>query len=297
MTEQSRRVDEVRLRSLEQMKRLQESSQSVQNSMRETISKKNGEISNTQTSIQTMIRQLQTQHKEQVSKLRMDFCAELQRIEKTFERLLVEREKTQELRENTEIQRTQHEKNEHIQELMNMHEKQMSQMKEFFNEITANNFAVISALQEELCRMKEKEEELKKEVLKGRRDYKKLEATIVKGKEEVEKKLKEDKRSAIKIHERLKKCDERLKWNDKYARMLETTNEALFQKTEIVQKERDVLKGSLIKAILDMQQRANMKKLVLEMKLKALIEEKEKNRPNEGEETDVGGAGDMPRVS
>lgn len=270
MTEQSRRVAEVRLHNLQQMKSFQESTSSIQNSMRQTIERKNQEISKGQTSIYTMMRQLQLENAEHASKLRSDFCAELRRIDSTFVRMMYEREKAQEIQEAAEIQRTQQEKSEHISQLMNLHQTQLKDMKDYFNEITANNFAVISALQEELARLREKEQELTLEVTKGRKEVRKLEETVLKGKEEAEQRLRDDRKSAQEIKRQLDLCTKRLKYNDKYAHGLEISNEALFQKVELVQRERDVLKGSFTKSIVDMQKKSNMHKLILEMKLNSM---------------------------
>lgn len=279
MTEQSRRVAEVRLHNLNKMKVLQESTWKVQNSMRQTIDKKNREISNCQTSIQSIMRQLQTEHEESCSKLRNDFCAELRRIESTFERLMFEREKSQQLHEASEIQRTNQEKSEHVRQLMELHQIQLEQMKEYFNEITANNFAVISALQENIGELRGREQELKQKLSKERTKCRKLEEKIIQDKKEMEKQLQEDRKCAQEIRRQLRQRDKRLKLNDEYARALEVNNEVLVQKTELVKKDRDSIKGTFVKTIIDMQKKANMNKLILEMKLNALSQQKSQS-PN-----------------
>lgn len=270
MTEQSRRVSEVRLHNLQQLKSYQESTSTVQTSMRETLERKNQEISRGQTSIHAMMRQLKLENAEHASKLRTDFCSELRRIESTFERMMFERQKSAELQDTVEIQRCETEKSEHIRQLMDLHQTQLKDMKEYFNEITANNFAVISALQDELARLREREQDLGLEVAKGRREFKAMEEKMVKEKEDAERKLKHDRKSAQEIKRQLELTRKHLRRHEQYAHNLEIGNEALIQRAEVAQRERDILKGSFTKSIVDMQKKAGMHRLILEMKLNAL---------------------------
>lgn len=97
------------------------------------------------------------------------------------------------------------------------------------------------------------------------------------------------------IKTELEKYGRRLKQRDRYTRVLEVSNEALLQKAEVVERERDILKGSFTKAILDMQKKSNMKRLVLEMKLNAMSTRGKSSAL--GSEQQVGdGAGDNVEV-
>jgi len=107
-------------------------------------------------------------------------------------------------------------------------------------------------------RLREKEQDLEREVAREKRTCKKLEQAILEEKQEAEKQLNEDRRSAKEARRQLQQCDKRLKHNDKYAKVLEINNEVLLQKAEFAKRERDLLKESFTRGIVDMQKKSNM---------------------------------------
>jgi hypothetical protein len=94
------------------MKTFQSSSSSLQDSLYSTIEAKNRDISSFQIALQKLGRNLRQDGAELASKLKIDFCTELRRIESTFCRLLYEREKEAEIEETVEFQRNAEEKSE-----------------------------------------------------------------------------------------------------------------------------------------------------------------------------------------
>jgi len=295
LTEQSRKVSEVRLHNLHKMKHIQEDTWAIQHSMREQLEQKNNQITTTQLSLHQLMQTMKLENAENASKLHTNLCSEIRRMESTYERLMFQREKAQSILEAEEVSRTNIDKSEHIKNLVDLHDSQITEMKDFFNEITVNNFAVISALQTEIEEMRKREMSLQNEISKGRRDYKRLEETILQGKAEMDKKFREDRKSAEMVKTELQKYGKRLQEQDRYTRVLEVSNEALHQKIMVTERERDLLKSSFTKAIIDMQKKSNMKKLVLEMRLNAMEEkglqgkespDREVSRGDEGEVKD-----------
>ena len=69
-----------------------------------------------------------------------------------------------ELRRRTEIHEIEERKNGQIHALMKNHEKSFSNIKNYYNDITLNNLALINSLKEQIEEMKKKEERLEKEI-------------------------------------------------------------------------------------------------------------------------------------
>ena len=81
-----------------------------------------------------------------------------------FERKMKEEREILELRRRTEIHEIEERKNGQIHALMKNHEKSFSNIKNYYNDITLNNLALINSLKEQIEEMKKKEERLEKEI-------------------------------------------------------------------------------------------------------------------------------------
>ena len=154
---------------------------------------------------------------------------------------------------------------------MRRHEKAFSDIKNYYNDITLNNLAHINSLKEQIIAMKEKEERIEKDMAEVQAQNKKLEEPLKKAKEEVEeltKKLanyEKDKLSLASTKRRLKHTlgdMKKLAWK----------HEVLEQRYEKCKVERNELYNNFVKAIHEVQQKSGFKNLLLEKKLKALVD-------------------------
>ena len=85
-------------------------------------------------------------HDETVTQLRDDFERLAKEIEQKYERKMRALRDELDLRRKTEIHEIEERKNSQINTLMKNHEKAFSDIKNYYNDITLNNLALINTL-------------------------------------------------------------------------------------------------------------------------------------------------------
>jgi len=276
LTEQSRTVNKVRLNNLQRMKHIQDDMWAVQDSISESLHGKNQELSQCQISMQTMLHDLQLEKTIMESKLKLECSEIIRRMESKFKRLLFEREKEELVDSRDQNLRASTQRSEEVRQLVDIHNDEIQRLKTFFNEVTINNHAVITTLQQELVKIKTSDENTKGELLRARQEVQKLQDRMTEAIGTKEKEQKEAKMSSHTMHKHWARMDRIVKENEEKRRRLEISNEALMQKLQLVQNERDMLKKVFSRAIVDMQQKSSMNKILLEVKLAALASENQK---------------------
>ncbi|MBN3316598.1 DRC4 protein, partial [Atractosteus spatula] len=229
---------------------------------------------------ENLVKSLKLKHDEEISKLRNDFERQVREIEAKYEKKMQVLREELELRRKTEIHEIEERKNGQINTLMKNHEKAFSDIKNYYNDITLNNLALINSLKEQVEEMKRKEERLEKEMAEVLLQNKRLTEPLQRAKEEVAELQKQlanyekDKVSlavqAIQISAEFLSVSEGAK-----ARLKVADKEMKDLKWE-VQAERDELYQKFVKAIQEVQQKSGFKNLLLERKLSALTETLEK---------------------
>ncbi|XP_058563580.1 dynein regulatory complex subunit 4 isoform X4 [Neofelis nebulosa] len=181
------------------------------------------------------------------------------------------------LRRKTEIHEVEERKNSQINMLMERHEEAFTDIKNYYNDITLNNLALINSLKEQLEDMRKKEGHLEREMMEVSAQNKRLTDPLQKARDDVtemQKKLgnyERDRQTLVRTKARLKVAEKALK-------DLQWEHEVLEQRFLKVQQERDELYRKFTAAILEVQQKVGFKNLVLERKLQALsaaVEKKE----------------------
>ena len=165
-------------------------------------------------------------------------------------------------------------KNDQIEHIKKSHEKAFNEIKNYYNDITLNNLAMIATLKEEIKERDVKIERSEKQVAMVQADNKKLAEPLKKAKEELHR-LKgmlgnheKDKNALITTKAKLKVISkelEELRWE----------HEVLQQKYNQVAKEREEIQERFSTAILEIQQKAGLKYMLLEKKILVLREELE----------------------
>ncbi|XP_019629401.1 PREDICTED: growth arrest-specific protein 8-like [Branchiostoma belcheri] len=222
-----------------------------------------------------IIKNLKIKHDEAITELRQDFEREAREIEAKYEKKMRMLREELELRRKTEIHEIEERKNGQINTLMKNHEKAFSDIKNYYNDITLNNLALINSLKEQVEEMKKKEERMEKQMNEIMAENKRLTEPLQRARDEVEDLRKQlanydkDKASLASAKARLRVMDEEMK-------ALEWEHEVLKQRFAKVEGERDELYGKFVKAIHEVQQKSNFKNLLLEKKLGALADTLEK---------------------
>merc|ERR1712133_338060 len=104
-------------------------------------------------------------------------------IVQKFEKKMKKEREILELRRRTEIHEIEERKNGQIHALMKNHEKSFSDIKNYYNDITLNNLALINSLKEQIEEMKKKEDRLEKAMAEVMSQNRKLTEPLEKARE------------------------------------------------------------------------------------------------------------------
>jgi len=222
-----------------------------------------------------VIKNLKKTHDEMITELRNDFERQAKEIEQKYERKMRALRDELDLRRKTEIHEIEERKNGQINTLMKNHEKAFSDIKNYYNDITLNNLALINTLKETVEEMKKKEERMEKQMAEVMAENKRLVEPLQKAREEVDE-LRRQLSNYDKDKQSLASAKARLKVMDEEFKALQWEHEVLEQRFEKVQVERDELYTRFVKSIHEVQQKSNFKNLLLEKKLSALADTLEK---------------------
>ncbi|TRY67797.1 hypothetical protein TCAL_09933 [Tigriopus californicus] len=221
---------------------------------------------------QEVLRNLKLSQAEELERQIQAFEDRVNGIEKRYSERFVLMRQELHLRLKSEVSETEERKNAQIDNIKKRNEKALTEMRNYYNDITLNNLAMISTLKEET---KQKDEILERnEQLLGtvQQENKKLVEPLKKAKEELsdlqrQLVLYEKEKSALnnaraKLRSSLKKVEE-LDWE----------LEVLQQKYDRAIGERDDIQEKFSNAILELQQKSSLKYLVLERKIDAMKNE------------------------
>jgi growth arrest-specific protein 8 len=199
----------------------------------------------------------------------------VQEIEQKYEKKMRTLRDEMDLRRKNEIHEVEERKNVHINELMRQHEKAFSDIKNYYNDITLNNLALINTLKEQVEEMKRKEERVEKQMAEVMTENKRLVEPLRKAEEE-NADLKRQLANYEKDKNSLKHSKARIKMLEKDMKQLDWEHEILEQRFSQIQKERDELYKKFVKAIHEVQQKTSLKNVLLERKLQTLADTLEK---------------------
>lgn len=218
---------------------------------------------------------LRMKQDQYITELRENFEREAREIEAKYEKKLRVLRDELELKRKSEIHEIEERKNGQINALMKNHEKAFSDIKNYYNDITLNNLALINSLKEQIEEMKKKDERMEKEMAEIQLQNKRLIEPLQKAREEVDE-LRKQLANYQKDKASLSSAKARLRVMDKDMKSLQWEHEVLEQRFGKTQAERDELYKKFVKAIHEVQQKSNFKNLLLEKKLSALADSLEK---------------------
>ncbi|KAB0405033.1 hypothetical protein E2I00_013566, partial [Balaenoptera physalus] len=107
------------------------------------------------------VKNLRLKHAEEITKIRKDFERQVREIEAKYDKKVRMLRDELDLRRKTEIHEVEERKNGQISMLMQRHEEAFTDIRNYYNEITLNNLALINSLKCTKARLKVTEKELK----------------------------------------------------------------------------------------------------------------------------------------
>uniref|UniRef100_A0A8C6XSV4 Dynein regulatory complex subunit 4 n=2 Tax=Naja naja TaxID=35670 RepID=A0A8C6XSV4_NAJNA len=275
--EHQNNLTELKAEGTVAMKLAQKDHRSQETELRKDMRTLKVELKEQELANEMVVKNLRLKQQEDLTHLRNDFERQVKEIEAKYEKKMRVLRDELDLRRKTEIHEIEERKNGQINTLMKNHEKAFSDIKNYYNDVTLNNLALINTLKEQMEEMKKKEDHLEKEMAEVLLQNKRLADPLQRARDEVselQRKLahyEKDKAILASIRARLKVTEKDLK-------DLQWEHEVLQQRFSKVQDERDDLYQKFTKAINEVQQKTGFKNLLLERKLiglASLLEKKE----------------------
>ncbi|XP_019391611.1 PREDICTED: growth arrest-specific protein 8 isoform X1 [Crocodylus porosus] len=275
--EHQNNLTELRTEGTVSMKLAQKDHRAQELELRRDMRSLKVELKEQELANEVVVKGLRMKQEEEITRLRCDFERQVKEIEAKYEKKMRLLREELDLRRKTEIHQIEERKNGQINTLMQNHEKAFSDIKNYYNDVTLNNLALINTLKEQMEEMKKKEDHLEKEMAEVLLQNRRLAEPLQRAREEVaelQKKLvhyEKDKEVLVSTKARLKVTQKELK-------DLQWEHEVVEQRFSKVQAERDELYRKFTQAIGEVQQKTGFKNLLLERKLQALaglVEKKE----------------------
>ncbi|VDK33268.1 unnamed protein product [Taenia asiatica] len=251
--------------------------------------------------VEEVLRKEQAEHNELVQRMKLDQEKQLHELRQNFEqqseaerKVYMEKirqlEERLDLQRRTEIQIVEESKNEQISVLIKNHEKDFMDIKNYYRSITANSVNLIDDLKSQLEELRKNENRIVKENSALVTRNRALETDLAQSQ-----KACNDLKRALENHERdvkaLKNAKTQLKELTKTLSDTKLDNEALLQRLELAESERDELYDRFATAVEEVKQSCGLKNALLERRMACLGEELERARLlrlAKGEDTEEG---------
>jgi hypothetical protein len=116
------------------------------------------ELKEMELSHQEVIKSLKLKQDQEITKLRLDFDRRCRELYAKYATRTKQMREELDMRRKNELHEVEERKNSQINTLMKNHEKSFAEIKNYYNDITLNNLALINSLKEQVEEMKKKEE-------------------------------------------------------------------------------------------------------------------------------------------
>ncbi|XP_044262326.1 dynein regulatory complex subunit 4 [Tribolium madens] len=218
---------------------------------------------------QDQIKSLKLQHSEEISNIRNQFELKEKELENKYEKKFADLKQELNIKHTMEMSELEERKNNQITDLTKHHEKVFNEMKNYYNDITLNNLALISSLKDQMEVLRKQNERMSKQVADITAENKRLteplkqaQIDVAEYKRQLEH-YEKDKLSLANTKAKLSTTKQEL--DD-----LRWANDALQLRFEKLEAEKDELSRRFIDAILDVQQKTGQKNMLLQRRVQTL---------------------------
>nr|CDS29410.1 growth arrest specific protein 8 [Hymenolepis microstoma] len=218
-----------------------------------------------------IIKLLKSQHETEMTSLRQDFIQQAEELEQRLSKKEAQLRADLETQRACEIHATEERKNLHIKQLEMAHDKELNNMRTYYNDITLGNVNVIKTLKENI-------EELQFKLSTSERELEAYKTEI----EEYKKKLNESEeqnkslRKAAKLFESEFSAHNVTKADLRVAVKAKNSNEILYNiaQTRLEEAENEIkrMTEGVVTALLDIKKKSSLKCALLEKKLVQLVD-------------------------
>ncbi|TMW57157.1 hypothetical protein Poli38472_003082 [Pythium oligandrum] len=215
------------------------------------------------------LKSLKQDQDRRITVLRQEFERHAKELQQKYERKRKAIRDELEARRKADTQKIEERKNQHIAQLMAMHEKAFGEIKNYYNDITHNNLDLIKSLKEEVGEMKRKEAQDEKQMFEISQENKRMSEPLKRALLDVER-LRKNIRVYQEERVELRNAKAQLLVLEQEYATLSWEYEVLQQRFAQVQREYDDLNQQFQTSIYDVQQKTGLKNLLLEKKMDAM---------------------------
>ncbi|BFF92815.1 dynein regulatory complex subunit 4 [Drosophila madeirensis] len=221
------------------------------------------------------LRQMETHFNEKLLDQRLTFERERKDNEMLHEEKMMEQKSKLDLFYSTQMFEVEERKNQQIRNLQDHHDGAFNEMKNYYNDITLNNLALIGSMKEQLEQLRKQTERSDRIAADTALENKRLREPL----EQANIQLNEYRRK-LEFYDRDKQQLSRLKSRntklEKKVKGLTWEAETLILRNDSLVAERETLKERFNDVIVELQQKTGLKNVLLERKIAALLREDEK---------------------
>ncbi|KAH1005193.1 hypothetical protein HUJ04_006222 [Dendroctonus ponderosae] len=220
-------------------------------------------------SYEDQIKNMKMENEKQISVARSEFEEKAKELELKYDRKFYDLRVQLNTKHDMEISEVEERKNNHITELKKHHDKAFNEMKNYYNDITLNNLALISSLKDQMEVLRKQNERMNKQVADLTTENKKLVLPLKQALDDVreyKRQLQNYEKDKISLANTKAKLNE----TTKELEDLRWSNDALGLRFAKLQEERDELHDRFVKAILEVQQKTGVKNILLQKRIQTL---------------------------
>ncbi|CAH1960084.1 unnamed protein product [Acanthoscelides obtectus] len=218
---------------------------------------------------QDQVKSLKMQHSESLTKVKNEFDTKAKEMEIKYEKKFNELRTELNAKHDMEISEVEERKNQHIDQLIKHHERAFNEMRNYYNDITLNNLALISTLKDQMEVLRKQNERMTKQCFDLTQENKKLTIPLKQALDDVaeyKRQLQNYEKDKISLantkallQQRNKELDD-LRW----------AHDSLELQFASIQEERDVLHDRFVKAVIEVQQKTGAKNVLLQKRIQTL---------------------------
>lgn len=188
---------------------------------------------------------------------------------------MMEQRSKLELFYNSQMFEVEERKNQQIKDLHDHHDLAFNDMKNYYNDITLNNLALIGSMKEQIEQLRRQADRSDRIAAEASNETRRLREPLEQAKtamKELQRKLEFYERDKLQL-QRFKKANTSL---EKKVKSLMWESETLLLRNDALVTERGTLKARFNDVIVELQQKTGLKNVLLERKIAALLREDEK---------------------
>lgn len=280
--ENQTRMGEIRAETMTQLKMAQEDHSKQELDLLNDKRELRRQLREAEEMTEMQMQQLKMKHSEHLCTERTRYMREADEMKRLHEQKLQEYIEESEIRHRMEMAEVEERKSEQIAKLLAQHEKAFKEIRNYYNELTLNNLALISTLKEQMEELRDHADKSEKNMSVVMAENKRLTGPMKKAQLELT-----EMRKKCENYDRdraaLKRTTSAAQSSSKQLSELKWEAETLRMRCDALTEERDTLNARFEKAVMDLQQKTAMKNVLLERRLTLANTEAEKREVVLGE--------------